>query len=510
MRSGTRGRVARAPRKAVRERKRNIKAQLRQFKENERLRAALRLCCYAVVALVPFYLFVRASRAWTPHPRYFPDDAFYARLCLPDGLLLYWHDYRLYRLLALAPYALLNRAVMRAYLSPAPLALGALALATFVFVRACIGAGLSRRRGVLLAGVLLSSPLLLETVNFWSGTLNYALVLVLCAAQLRASVWARQVEHEPSKGLMVTAGGALLALVTYEIALPFVLATSALYAHGWARRVASVVVACVALAALVAALSFAGLYWPARFKFVADQLTFANAPQTVNATVNAQETVNATADTAASTPADAATTGGSGNATRVRAASGFERAWMYGALLLSFIFTGLRSAWFWVVVAALAGLSFLSRGRAGEASVVRRLPENLVATGFAFALAACVAYLLLTKSMNARYAAFLLIYGAAALAWTKGRAAGLALAALLVLQAAVVASLPVHMRDVEAATTGQAASYATGRGDVISVNGRLARASWGKRFVETEAVDWLKQPLSSRACRYSVPCEQCK
>jgi hypothetical protein len=447
---------------------------------------------------VPFYLFVRAASAWTPHPRYFPDDAFYARMCLPDGLLLYWHDYRLYRLLPVAPYALLNRTVMRAYLSPAPLALCALGLATAVFVWACIRAGLSRRRGALLAGVLLSSPLLLETVNFWSGTLNYALVLLLCAAQLRASLWARRFTDEPSKGFIVTTGGALLALITYEIALPFVLATSALYARGWARRVAAVVVACVALAVLVAALAAVGLYWPARFKFVADQLTSAAAPETVNASANTT-----------------ATTADSGEASRAHA-SGLERAGMYVSLLLSFVSTGLRSPWFWALCVALAALSFLSRGASVEDSGVRRglpenlLPENLVALAFAFALAACLAYLILTKSMNARYAAFLLIYGAAALAWTKGRAATFALAALLLVQAAVAAALPVHMRDTEASATGRATSSATGRGDVISIDGRLARASWEKRFLETDTVDWLKQPLNARACRYSVPCEQCK
>jgi len=466
---------------------------------------------------VPFYLFARAASAWTPYPRYFPDDAFYARMCLPDGLLLYWHDYRLYRLLPVAPYALLSRTVMRAQLSPAVLALCVLVFATAVFVWASVSAGLSKRRGVLLAGVLLSSPLLLETVNFWSGTLNYALVLLLCAAQLRASLWARHFASEPSKGFIVTAGGALLALMTYEIALPFVLATSALYARGWARRIASVIVACAALAAFVAVLAAAGLYWPARFNIVAERLTAA-AQETNDATNDAindatnNASVNSTVNASVNTPATAnrATTGDFGDASRAPAASGLERAGVYGSLLLSFISTGLRAAWFWGLCGALAGLWFLSRGASGDESAGRGLPENLVALAFAFALAACVAYLLLTKSMNARYAAFLLIYGAAALAWTKGRAASCALAALLLVQAAVNASLPVHMRDTEAAAKGQAASAPTGQGDLISVNGRLARASWGKRFLETETVDWLKQPLGSRACRYSVPCEECK
>lgn len=436
-------------------------------------------------------------------------------MCLPDGLLLYWHDYRLYRLLPVAPYALLNRSVMRAHLSPAVLALCVVGLATAVFVWACVSAGLSKRRGALVAGVLLSSPLLLETVNFWSGTLNYALVLLLCAAQLRASLWASRFTDEPSKGFIVTAGGALLALVTYEIALPFVLATSVLYARGWARRIASVVVACVALAVLVAVLSAAGLYWPARFKFAAERLTSAATQETNNAANNA--TVNATTNATVNAPVNTATTvntvttGDFGEASRAPAVSGLERAGVYGSLLLSFIRTGLqRSAWFWILCGALAGLSLLSRGASGEESGKRRLPENLVAPAFAFALAACVAYLVLTKSMNARYAAFLLIYGAAALVWTKGRAASCALAALLLVQAAVNASLPLHMRDTEAATTGQAASTPTGKGDLISVNGRLARASWGKRFLETEAIDWLKQPLNARACRYSMPCEECK
>jgi hypothetical protein len=139
-----------------------------------------------------------------------------------------------------------------------------------------------------------------------------------------------------------------------------------------------------------------------------------------------------------------------------------------------------------------------------------RLPRNLVALSFAFAFGACVVYLFVTKSINARYVAFLLIYGAATLAWTKGRAACFALVSLLLLQAAVNASLPVHMRDVELSAKGEVISTPEGRGDLVAVEGRLARASWGKRFFAPEAVDLLRQPLNSRACRYAVPCEECQ
>jgi hypothetical protein len=205
-----------------------------------------------------------------------------------------------------------------------------------------------------------------------------------------------------------------------------------------------------------------------------------------------------------------------------------ERIEMYASLLFSFIRTGLSSPWFWGLAGALAGMSFLSRTanekatekgmeKATEkangveaAEQAARLPRNLVALGFAFAFVACVVYLLVTKSMNARYAAFLLIYGAATLAWTKWRAATFALASLLLLQAAVAASLPIHMRDVELSARGEVISAATGTGDVISVNGRLTRASWGKRFLSNETVDMLKEPLNSRACRYAVPCEECQ
>ena len=222
----------------------------------------MQFACGALVALVPFYLFICAASAWTPYPRYFPDDAFYARLCLPDGLALYWHEFGLYRLLTVLPYALLNRTVMRAGLSPALLSLIAAGLSTLIFVWACLCAGLSKRRGALLAGVLLGSPILLETINFWSGTLNYALVLLLVSAQLGAGMWARRgaggasknFTGGASKGLSVTAAGALLALLTYEIALPFILATSALYVRGWARRALTVVLALVALVALVGSL----------------------------------------------------------------------------------------------------------------------------------------------------------------------------------------------------------------------------------------------------------------
>ena len=195
-----------------------------------------------------------------------------------------------------------------------------------------------------------------------------------------------------------------------------------------------------------------------------------------------------------------------------------ERVEMYASLLLSFLRTGLqRSPWFWGLAGALAGLSFLSRpvtektiaSATSAEKEEARLPGNLVALSFAFALASCVVYLLVTKSMNARYVAFLLIYGAATLAWTKRRSAYLALASLLLLQAAVAASLPIHMRDVELSAKGEIISLATGTGDVISVNGRLVRASWGKRFIVPEAIDPLRQPLNSHACRYTVPCEEC-
>jgi hypothetical protein len=201
--------------------------------------------------------------------------------------------------------------------------------------------------------------------------------------------------------------------------------------------------------------------------------------------------------------------------------------------LFSFLRTGLLgSPWFWGLAGALAGMSFLARPKmknatqnatetvtekatvavaAVAAKQEARLPRNLVALGFAFALVACVVYLLVTKSMNARYVAFLLIYGAATLAWANGRAASFALASLLLLQAAVAAALPVHMRDVELAAKGEIISaQRTGTGDLMAVNGRLARASWGKRFLVNETADLLRQPLNPRACRYVVPCEECK
>jgi hypothetical protein len=456
---------------------------------------------------VPFYLLVRATQAWTPHPRFFPDDAVYARMCWPSGFVAYWNDFGFYRLLAVPAYAFSNRAVMRASLSPVPFTLIALVLATVVFVRACVSAGLSRRRGVLLAGVLLSSPLLLETLNFWSGTFNYALVLLLLAAQLRLSLWARRrSEVNRARGYIATACGALVALLTYEIALPFILATSAFYTRrGRARQVLSVCVACAALLALIGALVWAGVYWPLRFKLMAEGLA---------AAVNGTPAPQVPAPTS-STPATA------------MPLTTLARAEMYASLLFSFIRTGLLcSPLFWTLAGALAGLSLVSRTTTEKATNAAaaaaekesrlpennewRLPQNLVAFGFAFAFVACAAYLLVTKSMNARYVAFLLIYGAATLAWTKGRVASFALASVLLLQAAVSASLPVHMRDVELSAKGEINAAATGTGDMISVDGRLARASWGKRYLVNETVDLLKQPLNPRACRYAAPCEECQ
>ena len=452
--------------------------------------------------LAPFYLLIRANSAWTPHPRFFPDDAVYARMCWPSGFVAYWHDFGFYRLLAVPAYALSNRAVMRASLSPVPYTLIAYALATVVFVWACVSVGLSRRRGVLLLGVLLSSPLLLETLNFWSGTFNYALVLLLLAAQLHASLWARRsVGAQPSRGYVATACVALVALLTYEIALPFILATSAFYTRrGRARQLLAVCAACAALLAFVGALVWAGVYWPLRFKTMAEGLA---------AAVSGTPAPHAPPFTVASLPLTA-----------------LERAEMYASLLFSFLRTGLlRSPWVWGLAAALASLSFLARPadekamkEATEKATVEAvaaekgagLPQDLAALAFAFAFAACVVYLLVTKSMNARYVAFLLIYGAATLAWTKGRAASFALASLLLLQVAIAAALPVHLRDVELTGKGETSAARTGRGDLISVNGRLARASWGKRFFAPEAVDLLRQPPSPRACRYAAPCEECK
>jgi hypothetical protein len=487
--------------------------------------------------LLPFYLLVGANAAWTPHPRFFPDDAVYARMCFPAGFLVYWNDFGFYRLLAVPAYALSNRAVMRASHSPVPFTLIALALATVVFVCSCLSAGLSRRRGVLLAGVLLSSPLLLETLNFWSGTFNYALVLLLVSAQLRAGVWARGATGEESKrltgaasrGFVVTACGALLALLTYEIALPFILASSAFYVRGWWRRACATGLACVAVVALVLALVAAGLYWPQRFKLAAEQLTSAvygtadnSANNSANATptnattntTNANTTPSASATPDASTTPDASATDHAnvpadvGQTPVPHASSATERAGMYVSLSFSFLRTGfLRSPWLWGLALALAGMIFLSRQSREEG----RLPWNVAASAFAFALVACVGYLALTKSMNARYVAFLLIYGAATLAWTKGRVACYALASLLLVQAAVAASLPVHMRDVELAAKGGTLTIPAGRaGDLVNTDGRLARASWGKRFLAPPAVDMLTRPLSPQACRYAAPCEECK
>jgi hypothetical protein len=452
------------------------------------------------------YLLVRANAAWTPHPRFFPDDALYARMCFPDGFAVYWNDFGFYRLLAVPAYALSNRAVMRASLSPVPYTLIALAFATVVFACACVSAGLSRRRGALLAGVLLSSPILVETLNFWSGTFNYALVLLLLAAQLRVSMWAHR-SGKPARGYTVVACAALLALLTYEIALPFILASGAFYAHGWSRRLASVGIACVASVAFVAALAGAGLYWPQRFKLAAEQLT-----AVVSGAGKAETKANT--NSAASVTDQAGVPAEAGDAPRSAppAPSVTGRARMYVSLLFSFINTGLRrSPLFWALVLALAGLALLSRP-AGKLAGEGSLPRNLTALAFAFAFVACVGYLVLTNSTNARYAAFLLIYGAATLAWTKARVAGYALASLLLVQAAVAASLPIHMRDVEAATKGGAGdpSAAARVGDLVSVEGRLARASWGKRFHAPPAVDLLAEPLNPRACRYTAPCEECK
>jgi hypothetical protein len=471
--------------------------------------------------LLPFYLLVGANAAWTPQPRFFPDDAVYARMCFPTGFVVYWNDFGFYRLLAVPAYALSNRAVMRASLSPVPYTLIALALATVVFVCSCLSAGLSRRRGVLLAGVLLSSPLLLETLNFWSGTFNYALVLLLVSAQLRAGAWAhgratgegsKRLAGEASRGFVVTACGALLALLTYEIALPFILASSAFYVRGWWRRACVTALACVAAVALVLALVAAGLYWPQRFKLAAEQLTSAvntTADNSANNSTNnsASTTPDASTTTDADTTDDASMPGDVGQTPAPPASSALERAWMYVALLFSFLRTGLRSPWLWGLVLASAWMIFLP-GRAREEG---RLPWSVTASAFAFALAACVGYLALTKSMNARYVAFLLIYGAATLAWTKGRVACYALASLLLVQAAVAASLPIHMRDVELAARGGAlATQATRAGDLVNTDGRLARASWGKRFLAPPPVDMLTRPLNPRACRYSAPCEECK
>ncbi|HZH90415.1 MAG TPA: hypothetical protein VEX70_07290 [Pyrinomonadaceae bacterium] len=473
------------------------------------MRAALLFACGALVVLLSLYLLVRANAAWTPHPRFFPDDALYARMCFPDGFAVYWNDFGFYRLLAVPAYALSNRAVMRASLSPVPYTLIALAFATVVFVCACVSAGLSRRRGALLAGVLLSSPILVETLNFWSGTFNYALVLLLLAAQLRVSMWAHR-SGKPARGYAVVACAALLALLTYEIALPFILASGAFYAHGWPRRLASVGIASVASVAFVAALAGAGLYWPQRFKLAAEQLT-----SVVSGAGKAETKANTNPAANASAIDHAGVSAGAGNTPRPAppAPSATGRARMYVSLLFSFINTGLRrSPLFWALVITLAGLTLLSRP-AGKLAAEGRLPRNLMASAFAFAFVACVGYLVLTRSANARYAAFLLIYGAATLAWTKARVAGYALASLLLVQAAVAASLPIHMRDVEAAAKGGAGeppAAAASVGDLVSVEGRLARASWGKRFHAPPAVDMLAEPLNPRACRYTAPCEECK
>jgi hypothetical protein len=163
---------------------------------------------------------------------------------------------------------------------------------------------------------------------------------------------------------------------------------------------------------------------------------------------------------------------------------------MYVSLLLSFTRTGLMSPWFWGLALALAGWGFLSRPEAGEAAGEGRLPDGVAASAFAFAAVACVGYLALTKSMNARYAAFLLIYGAATLAWTKGRVAGLRAR----VAAARAGGGGGELCPFTCATSNwrRAARRPPLPRRVrrpYLVNGRLARALVGKRFQAPPAAD---------------------
>jgi hypothetical protein len=67
-------------------------------------------------------------------------------------------------------------------------------------------AGLSSGAARCWPACCFGSPVLLETLNFWSGTLNYALVLLLVAAQLGAGVWARGVCGRAVEGFRATSG----------------------------------------------------------------------------------------------------------------------------------------------------------------------------------------------------------------------------------------------------------------------------------------------------------------
>ncbi len=192
------------------------------------------------------------------------------------------------------------------------------------------------------------------------------------------------------------------------------------------------------------------------------------------------------------------------------------RAAIYAALLPGFLRTGFTNWAVWALIGGLAGLAALTRKSPEENSEESALPQNLIVACFAFSFFAVLAYLVMLNSFTGRYMGLLAIFGFSALAWTKGKLATFALPVVLVTQCAVAASLPVHLRDADAVHSKQSSYTLTNRKDVIAVNGRLTRATWGSRHARAIAggavgvLHWRQAPLKENRCHYVSPCEECR
>ncbi len=151
----------------------------------------LRIFLYALALLLPFYLLAHANLVWNADPVFYNDDLWFARMCLPTGLAVYWQEYGLYRILKIPLFALINRYVVGTAVPHPLLSLAVIACATLAFVKASVAVGLPLARGIALGGLLGCCPLLMETAGFWTGALNYALALLLLALHLRATAWAQ-------------------------------------------------------------------------------------------------------------------------------------------------------------------------------------------------------------------------------------------------------------------------------------------------------------------------------
>lgn len=419
--------------------------------ERTTVRALLRVAASAIICLVPLYLLARASSIWNVNSIPTQDDFFFARLCLSDGLTAYVEKVGLYRILTGVILLGVNRLVIGGPVPLWVLSLSLLTVSTALFVHSCVVTGLPSARALVLFALLTSSPFLVETTSFWSAAVNQSAALIVLAIYLRAFAWAHGLKS-PAGRILVVIGGTLLGMATYEMVVPFIVAMGVLQEPAVRHRIIMAFFSVCFLFVVVSSLDALGLYRGYyRWAFYQPWLTEPWAVLSDNV------------------------------------AGWSRRISVYGELLPSLLNTGFGSFWTWIFVGALGVLVFFLLSGSSGTTGTFELSRSVFAVCFVFSFVVGLMYLGALRSFTMRYLALVLIYGLSALAWMRGRLVFASLILVLVGQLAVVAGLPVHLRDAELAVSAKRPAVATVQGDIIVVEGRTTLGRWANRFVPKDS-----------------------